>query len=126
MISHDPCLRTNTDVDQWAFLYGDRANDFLFMPYFARYSQDYLIANFTLAELRTLRRKTRYGVDRNPYLHGEFMTLEEVVELALELNHQWPRKDIGQKVGLYIETKMYDYYLTEQKVDIAEKLFQVL
>ncbi len=35
------------------------------------------------------------------------MTLEETIELLLDLNANQPRKDMTQKVGLYIETKMF-------------------
>ena len=60
VLSHDPCLRETTDIDSWEFLFGSRKQDYVFMPYFATYRQDYLINNFTLAELKMLRRKARY------------------------------------------------------------------
>ena len=66
------------------------------MPYFARYTNDYLIANFTLAELRMLKRKTRY-TERNPYFNHEygFVTLEECIEMLLQLNSEFPRRDLS-------------------------------
>ena len=54
------------------------------------------------------------------------MTLQETIELLLELNQNQPRTDIGMKVGLYIETKMYNFYLTTYGVDLAQELFNVL
>jgi hypothetical protein len=48
------------------------------------------------------------------------MTLEDVIELMLNLNKNFPRHDnIGQKVGLYIETKMYNFYLNTYGRDLA-------
>ena len=37
-----------------------------------------------------------------------------------DLNRNQPRTDIGMKVGLYIETKMYNFYLDSYGIDIAE------
>lgn len=47
------------------------------------------------------------------------MTLEETIELMLNMNANFPRKDLGEKVGLYIETKMYNFYLNQYGKDIA-------
>jgi len=41
-------------------MFGDRKGDYIFMPYTNHYKDDYLIHNFTLAELKMLRRKMRY------------------------------------------------------------------
>ncbi len=54
------------------------------------------------------------------------MTLEETIELLLDLNANQPRKDINQKVGLYIETKMYNFYLSNRSHNIADMLFETL
>ena len=54
------------------------------------------------------------------------LTLEETIEMLLELNSNFPRKDIGMKVGLYIETKMYNFYLNVHGVDLAEEVYKVL
>lgn len=74
-----------------------------------------------------LRRKMRY-TQRNQYLNQHFniMTLEETIELLLELNANQPRKDVAMPIGLYIETKMYNFYLSNYGEDLAEKLFNVL
>lgn len=54
------------------------------------------------------------------------MTLEEVIELMFNLNKLHPRTDIEMPVGLYIETKMYQFYLEEHNQDIAVMLYDVL
>jgi glycerophosphoryl diester phosphodiesterase len=58
--NHDPCLRTTTNVDQYDWLFGDRKSNYVFPPYTEIYTNDYLIHNFTLQELKQLRRKARY------------------------------------------------------------------
>ena len=54
------------------------------------------------------------------------MTLEEVIELMLNLNTNFPRHDLSQKVGLYIETKMYNFYLNTYGRDLAQMLYDTL
>lgn len=46
--------------------------------------------------------------------------------MMFDLNRNQPRKDIDMKVGLYIETKMYNFYLDTYGIDIAEQLYTVL
>ena len=43
---------------------------------------------------------------RNQYFNDDYeiLTLEETIELLLNLNENFPKE---RKVGLYIETKMY-------------------
>jgi hypothetical protein len=55
-----------------------------------------LINDFTLEELKMLRRKTRYN-SRNQYFNADFtmLTLEETIEMLLNWNEHFPRKDIG-------------------------------
>jgi len=47
------------------------------------------------------------------------MTLEEVIELVIGLNRNFPRKDIESKVGLYVEAKMYDFYRVTYNIDVS-------
>ncbi len=54
------------------------------------------------------------------------VTLEETIEMLLNWNYHFPRKDIGQKVGLYIETKMYNFYKNSKGIDFADALYAVL
>jgi hypothetical protein len=53
-----------------------------------------LIHDFTLAELRELKRTQRYE-KRNQDLNTafSFMTLNETIELMFELNKNYPKKD---------------------------------
>eukprot|EP00347_Sterkiella_histriomuscorum_P008381 403345315 len=124
--NHDPCLRDTTDVESWSIFSSRKAN-FRFLPYTNYYKDDFLIRDFTLAELKMLRRKMRY-TERNQYLNGQFqiMTLEETIELMLELNANQPRKDLEMIVGLYIETKMYNFYLENYGQDISQMLYDTL
>lgn len=125
--NHDPCLKETTNIESYEDQWGDRIGNYFFMPYNMKYKEDYLIKNFTLAELKMLRRKMRYA-SRNPYFNQEFqmLTLEETIEMLLELNANYPRKDIDTKVGLYIETKMYNYYKDSHGQDLAVMLFETL
>jgi len=129
--SHDPCLKECTNVEDHLDLYGDRMGswngDDWGPPYTNTYVDDYLIHDFTLEELKGLRRKMRFA-DRNQGLNDIYtiMTLEETIDLMLELNRDFPRSDRTHPVGLYIETKMYNYYLKEHGVDTAEELYNVL
>lgn len=74
-----------------------------------------------------LRRKMRQS-NRNQYFNAEFeiLTLDETIEMMLSLNANFPRKDIDMKVGLYIETKMYNFYKNVHGVDVAEQVFETL
>ena len=85
--NHDPCLRTTTNVDQYEWLFGDRKANYIFPPYTEVYTSDYLIHDFTLQELKTLRRRARYPI-RNQMFNAEFsmLTLEDTIEMLLELN----------------------------------------
>ena len=125
--SHDPCLKETTNIESYAKKYEDRKSNYIFPPYDNIYANDYLIKDFTLAELKLLRRKMRYST-RNQYFNEQYqiMTLEETIETMLNLNANFPRTDISMPVGLYIETKMYNFYLKTYKVDLAEELYKVL
>jgi len=67
--NHDPCLKETTNVENYDFMFGTRKGNFTFLPaYTNTYLNDYLINDFTLAELKMLRRKMRYA-NRNQYLN---------------------------------------------------------
>lgn len=53
------------------------------------------------------------------------MTLEETLDLVLSLNKDYPKKN-GDVVGVYMETKMWNFYNSTFGLDIAEKTFEVL
>ena len=125
--NHDPVLKDTTNVESYAYMWGDRKSSYSFPPYDNVYANDSLIRDFTLQELKMLRRKMRYST-RNQYFNAEYelLTLEETIEMLLNLNANFPRRDIDMKVGLYIETKMYNFYKTVHGVDMAEQVFEVL
>jgi glycerophosphoryl diester phosphodiesterase len=55
--SHDPCLKESSNVDKHPE-FANRMGHFHFdFPYNDDYQNDWLIHDFTLAELRTLKRK---------------------------------------------------------------------
>lgn len=68
MTNHDPCLKDTTDIESYEFMFGHRKGNYTFLPYTNVYTNDYLIRDFTLAELKMLRRKMRYP-NRNQYLN---------------------------------------------------------
>lgn len=55
----------------------------------------------------------------------EFLTLEETIELMLEMNKNYPHVGRKYPVGLYIETKMYNFYKSKG-IDSAEKVIGTL
>ena len=67
--------------------FADRKGNFSFKwPYYIDYNNDWLIHDFTLAELKTMKRKQRFDF-RNKQLDGifDFMTLNETIELLLKM-----------------------------------------
>ena len=66
--NHDPCLKETTNIESYSYLWGDRKSNYLFPPYDNVYQNDYLIRDFTLQELKMLRRKMRYTT-RNQYFN---------------------------------------------------------
>ena len=111
--SHDPFLKETTDILKYKDKYIDRMGGWDYRPVYGNvYTDDFLIRNFTLAELKQLRRNQRYAI-RNQDLNGifEIMTLEETIELMFQLQKDRPFPHRKHKIGLYIETKMYEFYL---------------
>jgi glycerophosphoryl diester phosphodiesterase len=79
-----------------------------------------------LAELKLLRRKFRYNT-RNLYMNEEgfsMVTFEETIEMLLNLNDNFPRGT--NPIGLYLETKMYGFYLENYGENIVDRVFEVL
>lgn len=111
VVSHDPVLKSTTNIENYSWLFGKRKSTHKFMPYGNTEKDDYLINDFTLSELKMLRRKMRYSI-RNQYLNSQFemQTLDETIELMLSLNEDFPQTNRDMKIGLYIETKMYNFY----------------
>ena len=55
----------------------------------------------------------------------EIMTLEETIDLMFSLQQKNP-KSRDFPIGLYIETKMYNFYLDNFGINSADLLFQAL
>lgn len=126
--NHDPTLKESTNIEEHADKFEDRRGNFTFgFPYENTYNGDFLIHDFTLAELKTLKRTQRYQ-RRNQALNELFtiMTLNETIELMFDLNKNHPKKDRQFPIGLYIETKMYEFYLKNYGINSAQKVFDVL
>ena len=60
VLSHDPCLKMTTNIERYDWLFNDRKGTHEFWPYEWIYYDDYIINDFTLAELKMLKRKMRY------------------------------------------------------------------
>lgn len=57
MTSHDPTLKEISDIESKPE-FADRKGNFSFKwPYYIDYTNDWLIHDFTLAEIKTLKRK---------------------------------------------------------------------
>jgi len=55
------------------------------------------------------------------------MTLNETIELLIDLNARAPNRETGTyPVGLYIETKQYEWYLTKFGINSAEVVLNTL
>jgi hypothetical protein len=58
-------MKSTTNIEKYADKYANRTGSWDFAPaYNSVYKDDYLIRNFTLAEIKELRRTQRYA-DRN-------------------------------------------------------------
>ena len=96
-------------------------------PYYIDYTNDWLIHDFTLAEIKTLKRKQRFNF-RNQMLNGifDFMTLNETIDLMLKMQKESPNFfDVKNKKfppGLYMETKHYQWYKDNYNLDFAQIL----
>ena len=126
--SHDPTLKTITDIAEHPeFADRMKASITFGAPYHYHYTDDWLINDFTLEELLTLRKKERYS-KRNQAMDGlyQFVTVEEAIEFQLRLNKEKPSYQYKTRpTGLYIETKMWQFY-QDRKIDIATMLYDVL
>lgn len=82
IIQHDPVLNDSTDISQYAKRFKDRK----------RNDGKYYVADFTLTEIRMLKRIMREGY-RTPVLNDKFeiLTLQEIIEWILLLNKDQKR-----------------------------------
>jgi len=97
-------------------------------PYSKNYTNDYLIHDFSLSEIKLLKRKQRFEF-RNQMMNDIFpyMTLNETIQLMQNMTDKMPRnRSNPNPTGLYIETKHYQYYLDHYGLNFAEILFEHL
>ena len=91
------------------------------------YAKDYFIDDFTLEEIKTLRRKQRFA-NRSTELDGlyQVQTLQEIIDQLTQLNEAKRISNAEVRAGLYIEIKQYQYYKDELNIDMAEELYDAL
>eukprot|EP00356_Strombidium_inclinatum_P003810 CAMPEP_0170494128 /NCGR_PEP_ID=MMETSP0208-20121228/14464_1 /TAXON_ID=197538 /ORGANISM="Strombidium inclinatum, Strain S3" /LENGTH=314 /DNA_ID=CAMNT_0010770137 /DNA_START=127 /DNA_END=1068 /DNA_ORIENTATION=+ len=127
--SHDPVLVETSDILDHLDEFGDRKRNISFgTPYNYDFTDDYLIHDFTLEEIKSLRRVQRYK-GRNHVFDKmfQYQTLNETIEQLLDLNAKNPNRKTGTfPVGLYIETKMYEFYRQNYGVNSADLVLDTL
>ena len=114
---HDSYLNDSTDVLQYESLFGDKVH----------HDGKYYVEDFTLQELKLLKRKQRYTF-RSTLLNDKFeiLTLQEVINNVNLLVTDAPRtENTGTTVGLYIELKDFNSYLSKG-IDMAELMNDIL
>jgi len=121
---HDPCLKDATNIESYEWKWGDRKGDYYFPNSHHTFNDDYLVHDFTLAELKSLRLKQRMTY-RTHDLDDYFMvqTLDEIIEMMNMLNSENPR---DHPIGLYIENKEYDFYVENYGLNVAEMTIDIL
>ena len=118
ILQHDSYLDDTTNIEEYADRFGDKK----------RKDGHFYVEDFTLAELKMLKRKQRYAT-RSPYLNDKFeiLTLVELIQTVKMLNEDEPRiVNTATTPGLYIELKDYNNYLSEKGWDLAQMLFSTL
>ena len=102
ILQHDPTLNDTTNI----YEYGGRTA----FKNKQQPNEDWLVADFSLAELKMLKRYQRYADIRSPMLNDRYdiVTLTELIENVQMINEDEPRTmNADTKVGLYIEIKEY-------------------
>lgn len=102
VVRHDPVLSDSTDIDA----HPEFANRKTTRAFGSVEVTDFFVADFTLAELKTLRcRQVMAGRDhKNDGLY-EILSLEEVIDLLKSGQKRW-----GRTIGLYPELKASTYH----------------
>lgn len=129
-IMHNPCMKETTNIEQIAQFANRRVNiTYTGAETTFQCVDDYLVNDFTWQELidAGLKVRNRYS-KRNPFYNDLFppMRLDDAIELMLNLNAKAPVKGKKFKTGLYIETKVVQFYKEQRNVDIAKLVFEVL
>ena len=101
---HDSYLNDTTNIYEYGGRWADLQKD----------DGKWYIYDFSLAQLKMLKRFQRYQENRSPFLDDryEMITLNELIENVQMLNADAPRTQNSEtKVGLYVELKDYDDYI---------------
>lgn len=130
IVNHDPYMQPTTNVEEFEAIFGQRKKKRnLYIEDEDRYEEvdGYWWADFTLAEIKMLKRKQRYS-SRQHASDSTFrvLTAEETIQNLLMLNENLPWKENDYPTGLYIEAKYYDFYLAEYNVDTVVMLHDLL
>lgn len=118
IVQHDETLNNTTSI----YEYGGRWEDL------QRDDGNWYVEDFTLVQLKMLRRFQKYQTYRSPMLNDRYdiLTMNELIENVMMMIEDGPRKvNKGTPAGLYIELKDYDDKLAKGN-DVAEMLFEVL
>lgn len=116
VVEHDSTLTASTNILEYEKEFQDRQRD----------NGSFYVNDFTLAELRLLKRKMREDY-RSPLSNDKYniISLEEAIEWTLMLAKDYPRKfnnGSDHPVGLYIELKDYASTFAYLGLDMAEKM----
>eukprot|EP00347_Sterkiella_histriomuscorum_P016028 403354766 len=93
------------------------------------YQNDFMIRDFTLQELKLLRRVQRFPKTRSTYFDGMYpiMSLQEAIDYIKQINSDLKtNRNEGIPMGIYIEIKQTDYYHDELGIDINSMLLDIL
>lgn len=118
ILNHDPDINDDTNIAEYAEHFKDKQHA----------DGKWYVSDFTLAELKMLKRKQRYETMRSPFLNDRYdiLTLGELIENLQMIENDAPRVfNSGTKPGLYIEVKEYDDKLAHG-IDLSELLYEEL
>lgn len=125
--NHDQCLKDSTDAVLFDGLWKNRQKTTVFSNG-NTCTIDYIIPEFTLAEIKQVKRKQRFEY-RSTSSDGLFTipTFEEAIQFMQMMKQNYTRK-VGAKSqpGLYIEIKEPVWYRQSYGVDTTQAIFDVL
>lgn len=127
--NHDECMKDSTDAELYDSLWKSREQTICWHPADHCCTRDYLFPEFTLGEVRMVKRRQRFSY-RSTALDGlwSIPTFEEVIKHMQFLSATYDRSRVGAETlpGLYIELKQPQWYLETYNMDIAQAIFDVL
>jgi hypothetical protein len=114
-------LKDSTDAILFDGLWKDRQSTIQFKPSLNWCKQDYIIPEFTLGEIKSVKRRQRFNY-RSTATDGFFSipTFEEAIKHMQFLMTNYERK-VGSTTqpGLYIELKEPEWYMDTYGIDIG-------